>query len=120
MTFQLFDMDGNVFEPEKMISYELVSEAEAPCDGLRLSFSCKIYSVPNALYAFFYYDMSYNCAKDIPYKSKLLFLHRGKSVLFMHEAAHLFLLIMKLFRVSIKILLQDSFGFQMQRISDLK
>ena len=40
MTFQLFDMDGNVFEPEKMISYELVSEAEAPCDGLRLSFSC--------------------------------------------------------------------------------
>lgn len=41
MKFQLFDINGNTFEAEEIISYELISEAEAPCNGLRLSFFCK-------------------------------------------------------------------------------
>lgn len=41
MTFQLFDINGNDFKAEKIISYELIKEADAPCDGLRLSFFCE-------------------------------------------------------------------------------
>ena len=41
MTFQLFDIKGNAFKAENIISYELVMEADAPCDGLRLSFYCE-------------------------------------------------------------------------------
>ena len=40
MKFLLFDINGKAFEAESVISYELIAEAEAPCDGLRLSFFC--------------------------------------------------------------------------------
>lgn len=38
MIFKLFDIHGNGIEPQNIISYELISEAGAPCDGLRLNF----------------------------------------------------------------------------------
>lgn len=41
MTFQLFDINGNAFEADQIISYEFISEAEAPCDSLRINFFCK-------------------------------------------------------------------------------
>lgn len=41
MTFQFFDINGNSFEAENVIFYELVSEVSAPCDGLRISFFCE-------------------------------------------------------------------------------
>lgn len=41
MTFQLFDVNGSSFNAEKIISYELIMEADAPCDGLRLNFFCE-------------------------------------------------------------------------------
>ncbi|MDE5605268.1 MAG: hypothetical protein K2I73_06785 [Eubacterium sp.] len=40
MKFLLFDINGRAFEAESILSYELTAEAEAPCDGLRLSFLC--------------------------------------------------------------------------------
>lgn len=41
MTFQLFDTGGRALKAEEVISYELLCEADAPCDGLRLSFFCE-------------------------------------------------------------------------------
>ena len=41
MKFLLFDTNGRVFEAKSIISYELIAEVAAPCDGLRLSFFCQ-------------------------------------------------------------------------------
>lgn len=38
MIFELFDVDGNAVKAQNIISYELISEAGAACDGLRLNF----------------------------------------------------------------------------------
>ncbi len=39
MRFELYAIDGSVFEPELITSYELVSEVDSACDGLRLNFT---------------------------------------------------------------------------------
>ncbi len=41
MIFELFDINGNVVPVGKILFYELVSEAAAVCDGLRLSFTAE-------------------------------------------------------------------------------
>lgn len=38
MKFELFDVNGNPAAADEIVSYELVSDAQAPCDGLRLNF----------------------------------------------------------------------------------
>lgn len=38
MIFELFDINGNAVHAENIVSYELISEAGAACDGLRLNF----------------------------------------------------------------------------------
>lgn len=41
MNFQLFDVNGNVYDANNIISYELIMEADTPCNGLRLNFFCE-------------------------------------------------------------------------------
>ena len=38
MTFEIYDADGKLAEADKILSYELVSEVSAACDGLQLKF----------------------------------------------------------------------------------
>lgn len=38
VSFALFDLDNKIVKPSRIVSYELTSEADAPCDGLRLTF----------------------------------------------------------------------------------
>lgn len=38
MTFEIYDADGKPAEADKILSYELVSEVSAACDGLQLKF----------------------------------------------------------------------------------
>mgnify|MGYP002852087471 CR=1 FL=1 len=38
MRFELYGTDSQLYEIKELISYELVRDADAPCDGLRLSF----------------------------------------------------------------------------------
>ncbi len=45
MTFEIYDIDGNSVAADKILSYELVSEVSAACDGLQLKFICADNSV---------------------------------------------------------------------------
>ena len=50
LTFKLYDGKGGLIIPEKLLSYELVSEVSAACDGLRLRFLLD-YSCPEIVRA---------------------------------------------------------------------
>lgn len=40
MTFEIYDINGNAVQADNILSYELVSETSAACDGLQIKFIC--------------------------------------------------------------------------------